>query len=157
MILLADGPAVVTFASFDAISALIAAFFFYCLAQPHRVKNRTQFWAAFGVILLIIVFYTLRLMFYNSSEGQVFTGVMIGLLQIGGVILTVLYVGGLTIHEVAGEIGEAVDEFRGARTKKTVIVPLSGDEPKLKYDDPIAAPRYNVELPKKSDGGLPLE
>jgi len=148
MQLLADTtPFATTFASFDAISALIGAFFFYCLANPHRVKNRTQFWGVFGILIAIIVLYTLRLMLYNSAAGQVFTGVMIGILQIGGMVLTALYVGGLTVGQMSGEIGDAVEDFRG-KPKVTPIVPLSGDNPPGKYDDPIEAPRYNAEPPR---------
>jgi len=147
MTLLADGPAVVTFNSFDAISALIGVFFFYCLANPQRIKNRTQFWGVFVILLAIIVLYTLRLMLYNSAGGQVFTGVMIGILQFGGMVLTVLYVGGLTVGQMSGQIGDAVEDFRG-KPKVTPIIPLSGDHPPGKYDDPIEAPRYNVEPPR---------
>ena len=136
-----------TFASFDAISALIAAFFFYCLANPQRIKNRTQFWGVFVILIGIVVLYTLRLMLYNSAEGQVFVGVMIGILQVGGLILTALYVGGLTVGQMSNEIGTAVEDFRG-KPKVTPIIPLSGDNPPGKYDDPVPAPRYDVEPPR---------
>jgi len=74
----------------DGISLLIGAFFFYSLAHPERVKNRTQFWAVFAVLILLVLFYTLRLMLYNAPGGQVFTGIFIGLLQVAGLVLTVM-------------------------------------------------------------------
>ncbi|MGN6628167.1 MAG: hypothetical protein ACTHLN_16225 [Tepidisphaeraceae bacterium] len=136
----------------DGISLLIGAFFFYSLAHPERVKNRTQFWAVFAVLILLVLFYTLRLMLYNAPGGQVFTGIFIGLLQVAGLVLTVMYFGGLTVRELGEELTEAADEFRrGGEPAKPRIVPLTGAQPKPR-DEPIdVPPRVSIDLPKSPD------
>lgn len=147
--------AVVPFYSLDGMTILLGAFFLYCLAHPERVRYRTQYWASFVVLIAIILLYSLRLMLYNSPAGQVFTGVMIGLLQAGGLVLTVMYVGGLRVSEVASELKDAADDFRRAgEPAKPPIVPLTGEQPKPR-DEPLAPipvapapPRVVIELPK---------
>jgi hypothetical protein len=157
----------------DGLTAILAGFFFYCLAKPAMVKNRTQYWATFACLLLITLCYTLRLMLYNSSAGQVVTGIMIGLLQVGGMLLTVLYVGGLTTRDVADQMKDAYEDFRaGGDARKPVIVPLTGEKPKPRPEEPTTPreeiapvappqpqPRVMIELPKKPDeaGKIPLE
>ncbi|MDB5324473.1 MAG: hypothetical protein JWM57_42 [Phycisphaerales bacterium] len=164
MLPLADAPtyvqAVVPIYSLDGMTLLLGAFFLYCLAHPDRVRNRTHYWAAFACLLFIILFYVLRLMLYNSPAGQVFSGVMIGMLQAMGLVLTVMYVGGLRPSEVASELRDATDDFRrGGEPAKPVIIPLTGEQPKAK-EEPIAPPppRVVIDLPKATpDGRLPLE
>ena len=152
----------------DGMSLLIGAFFFYCLANPSRVKNRTQFWAVFAVLVLIVLFYTLRLMLYNSAAGQVFTGVFIGMLQVAGLVLTVMYAGGLSLRDLGDELSDAADEFRRGEPAKPVIVPLTGavpkpkanpmrDEPRINLVQP-PPPRVSIELPKDpAEPRIPLD
>lgn len=168
MLPLAQAPVyireVLPFYTLDGMTLLLGAFFFYSLAHPHRVRNRTQFWAVFVVLLLIVLLYALRLMLYNSPAGQVMTGVFIGLLQAGGLVLTVLYVGGLQFGDVAEELKDAADEFRrGGEPAKPPIVPLTGEKPMPRHEPVPAAepvspmpPRVVIDLPKKDDGPLPL-
>lgn len=160
---LADGTYVVPVQTFDGITLAIAAFFFYCLARPQMVKNRTQFWGVFFALCAIVLLYTLRLMLYNSTAGQVFCGIMIGLVQLGAMILTVLYVGGLTGTELTEQLTEAAVNLKRG-DDRPVIVPLTNEQPKQKYDesgnapdDEPRPPRIVIDLPKKSDEKLPLE
>lgn len=143
----------------DGMTLLLGAFFFYSLAHPHKVRNHTQFWAVFACLLLIVVLYALRLMLYNSPAGQVLTGVLIGMLQAGGLILTVLYVGGLRVSDVAEELRDAAADFRhgGEAAKKPIIVPLTGEKPVPKEDPlPPAPPRVVIDLPKPASDKEPL-
>lgn len=164
MLLLAvDAPVIIQsvlpFYSLDGMTLLLGTFFFYCLAHPERVRNRTQYWAVFGCLLLIILLYTLRLMLSDNATIQVFAGVMIGLLQAAGLVLTVLYVGGLRPSELASELRDAADEFRrGGEPAKPVIVPLTGEQPKPREEPvPPPPPRVVIELPKTGpDDRLPL-
>ena len=144
--------------SLDGMTLLIGAFFFLCLAQPERIKSRTHFWAVFACLLLITLFYVLRLMLYNSPAGQVFTGVFIGLCQAAGLVLTVMYVGGLRVGELRDQLSDAADDFRrGGQPVKPRIVPLTGEKPKAKDEDPAPPPRIVIDLPKRDpDDRLPL-
>ncbi|HEX8325734.1 MAG TPA: hypothetical protein VF595_17650 [Tepidisphaeraceae bacterium] len=162
---------VLPFFMFDGMTLLLGTFFFYCLAHPQRIRSRTPFWGVFGCLLLIVLLYTLRLMLYTSPAGQVLTGVVIGLLQAGGLVLTVLYVGGLRVGEMADELKNAADFRHGGETAKSAVTPSSG-EPATPRGEPTAAvprsepmsptpaaaapPRVVIDLPKKDDGALPL-
>ena len=166
--LLADAtppPYVVPIYSLDGMTLLIGAFFLYSLARPSLVKNRSQFWAVFVCLVTIILLYVLRLMFYNSPAGQVFSGVMIGLLQAGGLVLTVMYVGGLRPNEIADALRDTADDFRGGPPAKTPIVPLKGEQPKpraaavhpIVTPAPVDPPRVVIDLPKSPPDRIPLE
>ncbi len=149
---------VVPVQTFDGITLILAVFFFYCLAKPEMVKNRTQFWGVFFALCAITLFYTLRLMLYNSPAGQVFCGIMIGLLQLGGLVLTVLYVGGLSSVELREQLGEAAANFRRG-DEKPIMVPLKREQPKPRDDeeDEDRPPRIVIDLPRKTDEKIPLE
>ena len=154
---------VVPIYSLDGMTLLIGAFFFYSLARPSLIKHRSQFWAVFVCLLAIVLLYTLRLMLYNSPAGQVFIGVMIGLLQAGGLVLTVMYVGGLRPDEIAEALRDTADDFRGGPPAKTPIVPLKGEQPKpaarpVNQSYPSAdPPRVVIDLPKTPPDRIPLE
>jgi hypothetical protein len=162
---LADTPPIIynslVVPSLDGISLVIAAFFFYGLARPAIVKNRTQFWGVFGCVVGIILLSMLRLMLYNSPGGQVVTGILIGLVQLAAVVLSALCVGGLTARDMADEISDAVDDLRsGGTPKKTPIVPLTGERPQPREEiNEETTPRYTISLPKKTDdrGPMPLD
>ncbi|MGC4032268.1 MAG: hypothetical protein QM754_11160 [Tepidisphaeraceae bacterium] len=166
--LLAEAPTyvqdVVPIYSLDGMTLLIGGFWFWCLARPQRIKNQTQFWAVFFCLLLIVLMYTLRLMFYNSPLGQVFCGVMIGLLQLAGLVVTVMYYGGLKATDVASELREAADDLRNSgEPEKQVIVPITPATPHVppavKVPPAEEPPRVVIDLPKKppTDERLPLE
>lgn len=154
---------VVPIYSLDGMTLLIGAFFFYSLARPATIKHRSQFWAVFVCLLSIILLYALRLMLYNSPAGQVFTGVMIGLLQAGGLVLTVMYVGGLRTDDIADALRDTADDFRGGPPAKTPIVPLKGEQPipartPVDRTSPSAdPPRVVIDLPRSPPERIPVE
>ena len=158
-------PAAVPYFFLDGMTLLLGGFFFYSLARPNTVRNRAQFWAVFVCLLAIILLYTLRLMLSDSAAGQVFTGVMIGLLQAAGLVLTVMYVGGLRASDLAEELRDAAEDFRG-QPAKTPIVPLKAEQPRPGPPvvpmpaSPAAAepPRVVIDLPKSPPSErIPLE
>jgi hypothetical protein len=148
----------VPFYSLDGMTLLIGAFFLYSLARPERVNSRTHYWAAFACLLLIVLLYTLRLMLYNTPAAQVVLGVFIGLCQAAGLVLTVMYVGGLRPGEIAGELRDAADDIRrGGEPAKPRIVPITGEKPRPKDDD-APPPRVVIDLPKRGpDDRIPLD
>ena len=121
--------------------------------------------------MLLVVLYTLRLIAYNSVSGQIIIGIFVGLLHLGGMVLTVMYTGGLDGRDVVDEVSDAVHAFRhGGEPRKPKIVPITGqmvnkaaDKPILKNvrdDDDEPPPRIVIDLPKpkrEDSGSLPLD
>jgi hypothetical protein len=165
MFSLAQIPPVVTpivIPTLDGLTVVMAAFWFYCLARPERVLKKQQFWLVFYVLLLLVVFYTLRLMLYTSAAGQIIVGIAVGLLHIVGLVLTVMYVGGLGGRDIADELSDAAHAFQhGGEPRKPKIVPITGQMPRQKESDDAPPPRIVIDLPKTpgDDKGssLPLE
>jgi hypothetical protein len=159
----------------DGITLLIGAFFFYSLARPETIKNRTQFMGVFGILVAIVGCYTLHLMLYNSSAGKLFTAVVIGVLQLVGLVLSVMYVGGLSARDVGAQVVSAAksvrnnepmhnsapmpasaintstetssETFSETHAQKPVEQPVKR-APAL-ADEPTLKPRIVIELPRK--------
>jgi len=151
----------------DGITLIIGAFFFYSLARPETIKNRTQFMGVFGILIAIVGCYTLHLMLYNSSAGKLFVGILIGLLQLAGLVLSVMYVGGLSAREVGREVISAAKSVRNNEPMNDVVPAAQAhaenraenhaEKPVEKpvqrepaaYDEPALKPRIVIELPKR--------
>jgi hypothetical protein len=130
----------------DGVTTGCVLFLFTCLVIPSFIKNRTQYYAAFGAILGIILMNTLALMLHNSASFQVFGGVVVGFLQIVAVAMLVLCAGGMTVKSLAGEMTHAYEVIRRGEEEKEIIVPLSGARPKARDAD-SPAPRINIDTP----------
>ena len=113
----------------EGVTTAIVAFIFVCVIYPNLVKNKTQFYAAFVCVLAIILLHSLNTMI-GSTGFQVFAGAMTGLLQVAALVLLFTSAGGLTVKELAGELGRAYEVIRRGEEEKTVIIPLSGEMPK---------------------------
>ena len=130
----------------DGVTTGCVLFLFTCLVIPRFIKNRTQYYAAFGAILGIILMNTLQLMLHNSAGFQVFGGVVIGFLQFIAVIMLVLCAGGMNVKTLAGEMGHAYEVIRRGEDEKEVIIPLTGQMPKPRATE-APTPRVNLETP----------
>ena len=129
----------------DGVTTACVLFLFTCQVIPNFIKNRTQYYAAFGCILGIILMNTLSLMFHNSAGFQVFGGVVIGFLQFLAVIMLVLCAGGMNVKTLAGEMGHAYEVIRRGEEQKEVIVPLTGAVPKPNETRDETPPRIDLE------------
>ncbi len=140
----------------EGVTTAIVAFLFVCLVYPRLVKIRPQYYGAMAAVVLIILLDSLSIMFdsgYVIREGGAlqhggfwkFAHAMIGLLQVAAIILLILSVGGLTMAELAGDLGGAIEVMRRGDTEKTVIVPLTGEKPK---------PRQPREEPQRERADL---
>ena len=54
-------------------------------------------------------------------------GVGVGVLQLIGLLMLVLCVGGLTAKELAGEMANAYEVMRRGETTKETIIPIGGE------------------------------
>ncbi len=149
----------------EGFSTVLCAFFVFCLYRQDLIRNRTYYYATFGCLVLIIfcnVFYY----FMGTATGQGLFAIMLGILHAGALILTMAYIGGVSVKQIGFEVVQAAEDIRsGGEAKKPVIVPLTGEKPKPKdayveeEREQKEKPRIVIELPKKGDdkGSLPVE
>jgi len=134
---------------FDGVTTAIVAFCFVCVIFPHIVKNKTQFYAGFSAILLVILIHSLAVMLYNSPGFQVFAGAATCLLQIVAIITLFLSAGGITLKQLGGDMARAYEVIRRGEEEKTVIVPITGDMPNKPATRPVSVP--NAGAPGDDD------
>ncbi len=156
----------------EGVTTAIVAFVFACVLFPHVVKNKTQFYAAFGAVVVIILLHSLNTMI-GSAGFQVFAGAATGVFQVVAIVMLFMSAGGLTLKELGGEMSRAYEVIRRGDEEKTVIIPLSGEQPRPRQQPPAAptaaAPEapgvQKVDLPpsagwpakKSDDSSIPLE
>jgi hypothetical protein len=123
----------------QGVTTAIIAFIFLCIAFPHFVKHKAQFYAALVAVLAIILLDAIAFRAMVDKEGPTpfggFAYLLIGLLQIIAITLLILSAGGLTARELAGEVVRAYEVIRRGEEEKTVIIPLTGKKPKAKGDE----------------------
>jgi hypothetical protein len=145
---------------FDLTTPLIA-FLFVCLIFPKIVRNRPQFYISFGLLVLILVLNLVGRIFPNDKFVY-FLSVIIDALKLVVFILLVLCAGGLSLHELTGEVFRSFEVMRRGDTEKTVIIPLTGQKPKTReYDDEPPPQREAIDTPTPpppdSGASIPLE
>src|SRR5688572_4551996 len=146
MTLLAEGAVVVP--QMEGVTTAIVAFIFVCVVYPNIVKHKTQFYAAFIALLVIILLHSLNIMFGRESAGfQVFAGAVTGLLQLGAILLLFMSCGGVSLRDIAGEMANVVEVIRRGEEEKTVIVPLSGEMPKPRQQSSASTPSSGSDVP----------
>jgi len=142
----------------DLTTPLIA-FLFVCLIFPKLVRNRPQFYSAFGLLVLILLLNLVGRMFPNDKFVY-FLSVIIEVLRLVVFILLVLCAGGLSLHELTGEVFRSFEVMRRGDTEKTVIIPLHGQKPKTR-EEPEEPQRQTIDTPAPSppDAGsaIPLD
>ena len=129
-----DKPTIVV-PLFDGVTTAVVAFCFVCVLFPHIVKNKTQFYAGFTSILLVILLHSLALMFGYTWPGlQVFVGAATCLLQIIAIVTLFLCAGGITLKQLGSDMARAYEVIRRGEEEKTIIVPIHGDMPNKRED-----------------------
>jgi predicted PurR-regulated permease PerM len=119
----------------DGVTTAIVFYIFFAVAFPALAKNKPQFYAAFAAVLGVIFLDALSHAF--GSEGfERFAYFMAAMLQICAVILLVLSAGGLSVKEFKGELLETIEVIRRGESEKEVIVPLRGQKPVVKEEEP---------------------
>ncbi len=164
---------------FEGVTTAIVAFCFVCVIFPHIVKNKTQFYAGFTAVLLVILIHSLAIMLYTSPGFRVFAGAAVCLLQIVAIITLFLSAGGITLKQLSGDMARAYEVIRRGEDEKTIIVPIHGDMPNKPFkpsssiprvgdDDDDEAGENRIDLPDDAgwqrkpapppaDGKIPLE
>lgn len=133
--------------SFDGITTALVLFILACMLFPRTIKNRSQFYMAFGVTLLVLAISTLRYMLYDSGGMQVFGGFATGIFQIGALVLLFLSAGGLSVGQFADEMKEAIEVVRRGGEAKEIIVPMKGEVPRGRDRDEPPRKVYTINDP----------
>jgi hypothetical protein len=141
----------------EGVTTVLAAFVFVCVCYPQLVKNRTQFYAAFTAVAVIILLFSLSVMLKDSPGFQVFAGAMTGLLQLAAFVMLFLSAGGITVKELAGDLSRAYEVIRRGEEQKEVIVPLTGEMPKprqqpgeMRPPTDTSPPAEKIDLPPQA-------
>jgi len=145
----------------DLTTPLIA-FLFVCLIFPKIVRNRPQFYISFALLVLILLLSIVARIFHMHAGFAYFLSIIIDVLRLMVFILLVLCAGGLSLHELSGEVFRSFEVMRRGETEKTVIIPLTGQKPRVKEPEEEPEPqRQSIDTPTQpppdSSSSLPLE
>jgi hypothetical protein len=141
----------------DLTTPLIG-FLFVCLIFPKLVRNRPQFYLSFGLLVLILVLNIVGRMF-PGDKFVYFLSVIIDALRLVVFILLVLCAGGLSLHELTGEVFRSFEVMRRGDTEKTVIIPLHGQKPRQR-EEPEEPSRQTIDTPNpppESGTSIPID
>ena len=144
----------------DLTTPLIA-FLFVCLIFPKIVRHRPQFYISFGLLVLILLLNIVGKVF-PGEKFNYFLQVIVEVLRLIVFILLVLCAGGLSLHELTGEVFRAFEVVRRGETEKTVIIPLTGQKPRTREpEEEEPPPRQTIDTPAQPPGesgsSIPLE
>ncbi|HEX8525187.1 MAG TPA: hypothetical protein VF669_23250 [Tepidisphaeraceae bacterium] len=128
------------------VTTALVLFIFAALLYPSAIKNRTQFYAGFTGVVLILLLYSLDVMI-RTTGFQVFSGAITGLLQVFALLMFFMSAGGVSAGELADEMKRAYEVIRRGEDEKTVIVPLTGEMPKPRNVDVPATRSDTLDRP----------
>src|SRR5947207_1377254 len=137
----------------------LVSFLFVCLIFPKIVRNRPQFYISFGLLILILLFNILAQILAGGAFAR-FLLILNQILLLMTFILLVLCAGGLSLHELTGEVFRSFEVMRRGETEKTVIIPLTGQKPRQKEEAESPPPRENIESPPNppdNSSSIPLD
>ncbi len=107
----------------EGITTALVVYAFVCIARPELIRNRSQFYAAFGVTIIMMITYGVLTMLGLSTIAVGITS----LLQVGAVILMFLSTGGMKFTDLGDEMKGAYEVIRrGEEEKETIIPPGKG-------------------------------
>jgi hypothetical protein len=93
------------------VTTAIVLFILACLIFPKVVKNKPQYYAAVGAVLLAILLDALAKVI-GAGGFTKFAYLITAILQIGAVFLLILSAGGLTVGDLAGDLADTIVVIR---------------------------------------------
>ena len=144
----------------DGVTTALVAFLFVCVVFPNLIKNRTQYYAAFGAVCLVIILDALG-MAISGAEGpirgfRVFVYVANAALQVTGIVMLFLGAGGITWRALANDMREAYEVIRRGGEEKEVIIPLSPEMERLRQQRQAAAAANRSATPQDPEKRQPI-
>jgi hypothetical protein len=126
------------------VTAAIVAFIFVCVIFPRLVTNRPQYFGALAAVLAVILLDSIAAML-GAGAFRTFAYVMTGLLQIVAILLLILSAGALTPRELGRELSQAYEVIRRGEEEKEVIIPLTGQQPRPREEEPDLPRSYRID------------
>ena len=113
----------------QGVTTALVSFLFVCVIFPNLVKSRAQYYAAFGLVCLIILLDAIAMALHPTTfEGfRVFAYAAVAFLQIAAILLLFLAAGGITWRELADDMKDAYEVIRRGGDEKEIVIPLSGE------------------------------
>src|SRR3954471_6672940 len=118
----------------QGVTTAIVGFIFAALLFPKMIQHKAQYYAAVAAVVVIIFLDSIAQV-APATGFFAFAHFMMGMLQIVAMVLLILAVGGWSMREFAGEVAGAIEVIRRGEDQKTVIVPLTGQQPRKKDQD----------------------
>jgi hypothetical protein len=130
----------------QGVTTAIVAFILACLIFPQVIKNKPQYYAAVGLVLLVILFEAIARM-VNAPGFFKFVTLLTAVLQMAGIFLLILSAGGLTVRDLAGDLADTFEVIRRGGEEKEIIIPRRGETPRqrARRDD------YDEDRPARVD------
>ena len=132
----------------EGVTTAIVAFILACLVFPKVVKNKPQYYAAVGIIMVVILLSAIAGMTRFDSSFRRFALLLTAVLQIGAIFLLILSAGGLTVRDLAGDLADTFEVIRRGGEEKEIIIPRSGAVPRPRGgrdDDEDRPPRIDLD------------
>lgn len=123
----------------QGVTVAIVLFIFACVIFPNLVKNKPQFYGALILIFAIILLDALAQVI-NSTKFDLFAYFAIAVFQIICIFVLFLAAGGLSARELGGEMLNAIEVIRRGEEEKEIIIPRTGEQPKVKEPPPSPPP-----------------
>ena len=111
------------------VTTAIVAFILACLVFPNVIKNKPQYYAAVGIILLVILFDALATIIGKPAFSR-FAYLLTAILQMGAIFVLILSAGGLTVRDLAGDLADTFEVIRRGGEEKEIIIPRTGEVPR---------------------------
>ncbi len=146
----------------DVVTVLVA-FVFVCIIFPRLVRDRTYFYLALSGIVLVLLIDCLVGVVAGATGLVRFLMVIRGLSVLGSFVLLVVSAGGMSIGELIGEFGGAMEALRNPESHKPTIVPVTGEKPRPRETEEPERKPYVINDPVASapksdpDEKIPLE
>ncbi len=112
----------------EGVTAAIVAYIFVCTLFPKYIRNRAQFYTAFGAMIIVMLIYSVGLMIGHAGFMQVVVGIGV-LLELMAFIMLVLATGGMTVGQLTKEFGRTIEVIRRGETEKEIIIPKADQPP----------------------------
>jgi hypothetical protein len=135
----------------DGVLTALVVFILVCVVMPDLVKDRTQFYGAFGCVVAAMVLSGLGVMVGGGFRAIAYVGMT--LLNIGALLLLFLACGGLTARGLAAEMKGAFEVIRRGETGKETIIPIAGQAKRPPRDVSPAEERGGEDLAADLDAG----
>ena len=110
----------------DGVITAIVSFIFVCIIFPKIVKNRPQFWASLLLVLIAFVFDNIARVTTAENSFRTFAAILNTFCVVGSILLLILSAGGLSVRDLASDIGKTIEVVRRGLVRRAKLYYLRG-------------------------------